>query len=75
MDFSVGDHVRLADGRTGRITRINGSGHFDVNLDEDAPTASRRGHAALRSNVNQPAAQDDVVYDVAPGDLAKVTPA
>ena len=73
MDFSVGDRVRLPDGRVGLIARINAEGRFDVNLNDDDPVAAAtRGHAALRSNVNQPEAAEVVVYNVAAGDLAKV---
>lgn len=72
MDFSVGDHVRLVNGRTGRIARINGQGRFDVNLDESATEMAERGHAALRSNVNQPSSPQDVAVNVPASDLAKL---
>ena len=71
MDFSVGDKVRLADGRVGVIARINAAGRFDVNLNDDDPVAAAtRGHAALRPD--EPVPEDMVVENVAAGDLAKV---
>ena len=35
MLFDVGDRVRLADGRTGRVARITGEGNYDVNVDDE----------------------------------------
>lgn len=70
MEFSVGDLVRLANGRTGRIARINGDGRFDVNLDEDAVQASERGHAPVRGG-DHPKAQD-IAVNVLASDLAKL---
>lgn len=74
MEFSVGEYVRLADGRTGRIARITPEGHFDVNLDEDPVQASQRGHAGVR-NPDDPPPVSDVVEAVPAGELAKVAQA
>ena len=70
MEFSVGDLVRLANGRTGRIARIDEHGRFDVNLDEDAVQAAERGHAPVRSP-DQPKAQD-IAVSVPAAELAKL---
>ena len=69
MDFSVGDRVRLADGRLGVIARITAEGRVDVNLETPKADAAR-GHAALRPD--EPVPEDVVVENVAAGDLAKV---
>jgi hypothetical protein len=70
--YDVGEKVKLADGRVGIVARINAAGRYDVNIEEDPVAASTRGHAALRSNVNQPAATPDPAYDVPAERLTKV---
>jgi len=71
--YDVGDKVKLADGRVGIVARINALGRYDVNIDEDSVAASTRGHAALRSNVDQPGAElDEFAFDVPVERLSKV---
>lgn len=55
--FSVGQAVALLDGRVGKIIHINGDGTYEVHLPDDPVADATRGHAALRSNVEQPPAE------------------